>query len=115
MDISMSDLRELIGAPVPATLETSIAATPWPIGSNMIVRTVTMTITGRLEEVHAQELVFSSAAWIADSGRWSAAVASDWTRTEVEVEAFHPDRLVIVGRGAVIDATVIDNLPKWTK
>jgi len=75
---------------------------PWKIGQKYLIRTVTMTLTGRLIEVHPGELLLEHAAWIADTGRFADAVR-DGSYSEVEPFIGH----VIVGRGAVIDATAI--------
>ncbi len=85
---------------------------PWEIGKNYFIRTVTMHHTGRLVAVTQQELVLEDAAWIADSGRFSDALAD--TDNLKEVEPF-PTGRVIIGRGAVIDAAGIGKLPREKK
>ena len=77
---------------------------PWEIGKVYLIRTVTMIDTGRLVAVTQQELVLEEAAWIADTGRFAQAVSkADFG----EVEPF-PDGRVIIGRGSIIDAVVIN-------
>ena len=79
---------------------------PWQVGKNYLIRTVTMIVTGELVSVSSQELVLKSAAWVADTGRFHEALR-DITKCG-EVEPFlNP---AIVGRGAVIDATIISGL-----
>ena len=76
---------------------------PFKIGQNYLIRTVTMMQVGKLEEVYDTELVLSKASWIADSGRFHNCL------TDLifdEQEPFVND--IIVGRGAIIDATVWD-------
>ena len=75
----------------------------WVIGKAYLIRTVTMIQTGRLVKVTDKELVLEDAAWIADTGRFSDAIVS---LNFNEVEPF-PDGLVIVGRGAIIDAVSV--------
>ena len=75
------------------------------IGESYLIRTVTMIDIGRLEKVGDKELVLSSAAWIADTSRFSECLV---TGKLGEVEPF-PDGEVIIGRGAIIDAVI------WTK
>lgn len=75
----------------------------WVIGKAYLIRTVTMIQTGRLVKVTDKELVLEEAAWIADTGRFSDALV---TLNFNEVEPF-PDGLVIVGRGAIIDAVSV--------
>lgn len=82
----------------------SADAGPWRIGQAYMIRTVTHYFVGRLEAVGPQELVLSGAAWVADTGRWAAFLAAPDTVREVEP---YPDgALVLVGRGAIIDAVV---------
>jgi hypothetical protein len=84
---------------------------PYTIGANYFIRTVTHHHTGRLLEVLKHELVLDQASWIADDGR-----LTDSLRTSVfnEVEMFPPGRLII-GRGSIIDACEIEQLPKEQK
>ena len=84
---------------------------PWEIGKNYLIRTVTMIQTGRLVAVTGQELVLEDAAWIADTGRFAEALK---TGKFSEVEPFPAGR-VIVGRGAVIDAVQITVTPRDMK
>ena len=84
---------------------------PWEVGKNYLIRTVTMIQTGRLVAVMPQELVLEDAAWIADTGRFADALR---TGKFCEVEPF-PDGRVIVGRGAVIDAVQIAITPREQK
>src|SRR6266568_2404813 len=83
---------------------------PWEIGKNYLIRTVTMIDTGKLVAVGPTELVLESAAWVADTGRFSGALIScDFA----EVELF-PGK-VIIGRGSIIDAIQIPKLPMVQK
>lgn len=75
---------------------------PYQIGEAYFIRTVTHYFTGRLVAVTNQELVLEEAAWVADTGRFSNALINGFD----EVEPYHSEQL-IVGRGAVIDASVI--------
>jgi len=68
------------------------------IGQSIIVRSVTHYYTGRVEVVTDTDVVLSSAAWIASTGRWNAAL-TEGKLDEVEP---YPDRCV-VSRGAIID------------
>lgn len=84
----------------------------WEIGKGYLIRTVTMTNTGRLVAVTPQELVLEDAAWIADVGRFSNALNSgDFN----EVEPY-PEGRIIIGRGAVVDAVQLQKeLPRVQK
>lgn len=85
---------------------------PYKIGQAYHIRTVTHHYTGRLAEVYEYELVIDEAAWIADDGRFEAAL-----RTGVleEIEPF-PGGRAIIGRGALIDASEwMHDLPRAVK
>ena len=84
----------------------------WEIGKPYFIRTVTHHLTGRLIAVTNQELWLEDAAWIADDGRFSQAVESGEFQ---EVEPFPSGRSVAVGRGALIDATLINTTPRGQK
>jgi len=73
---------------------------PYTIGAHYIIRTVTMYYTGQLIEVYPSELVLSDAAWIADTGRWSAALATGKLN---EVEPYPGEGRCIVSRAAIVD------------
>lgn len=74
---------------------------PYQVGKNYFIRTVTHHYTGRLVKVTPKELVLEDAAWIADDGRFMNAIKEGKLN---EIEPFQDD--VVIGRGAVIDATV---------
>lgn len=90
----------------------SAAPAPYEIGANYLIRTVTMTLTGRVVSVGPQEIVLTDAAWIADTGRYANAIAS---AEFSEVEPYPDGQPVIVGRASVIDATQIKALPRTQK
>jgi len=77
------------------------ASHPFAIGKNYFIRTVTHHYTGRLTHVFPQEIVLEDAAWIADDGRFSQAVASG---SFAEVEPYPDGASVIIGRGSILDA-----------
>jgi hypothetical protein len=87
--------------------------TPWEVGANYFIRTVTHHYTGKLVEVFTHELVLVDAAWIADDGRFAQAVA----KTEfLEIEPYPDGAEVIIGRGAILDAVKISGaLPRVQK
>jgi hypothetical protein len=69
-------------------------------GDAVIIRTVTHYYTGRIEVIDKDWIVLSSAAWIADTGRWAQALSSGKLS---EVEPF-PNG-VSVARGAIVDCS----------
>ena len=77
---------------------------PFEVGENYFIRTVTLHFTGKLEEVHASELVLSTCAWIPDDGRFMQAVAEGAFK---EVEPYPADALVIINRSSLVDAVKI--------
>lgn len=78
-----------------------IPAHPYQVGKPYFIRTVTCYYTGHLARVTAGELVLTDAAWVADTGRFSVALATGKLH---EVEPF-PDGDVVVPRAGVTDAT----------
>ena len=78
------------------------AKSPLTVGTAVLIRTVTHYLTGRVEAVGEHEILLSSAAWIADTGRYADALR---TGTLSEVEPY-PDGIVAVGRGAIVDAAI---------
>ena len=86
---------------------------PWVLGANYFVRTVTHHYTGKLVAVFPQELMFIDAAWIADDGRFHLAMKSGEFG---EIEPYPDGQEVVIGRGAILDATVIPfALPRGVK
>jgi len=73
---------------------------PWVIGKQYFIRTVTMHLTGKLILLTEKELVLTEAAWIADSGRFHDALKNGELN---EVEPFIDD--VIINRDSIVDAT----------
>jgi len=76
---------------------------PFKIGKNYFIRTVTMILIGKLEEVYDNELVLSTPAWIPDTGRFSKCL-KDGENAINEIEPFQDD--IIIGRNSIIDATL---------
>lgn len=76
----------------------------WKIGKPYFIRTVTMHLVGELVGVYDKELVLKDASWIADNGRFHRFVNGELD-DNCEIEPF-PDGEVIVGRGALLDATI---------
>ena len=81
------------------------------LGKSVFVRAVTHYYTGRLVALSEEALVLDDAAWIADTGRFSAAIG---TGALNEVEPF-PGR-VYVARAALVDMCEWTHpLPRETK
>ena len=84
---------------------------PFVVGNNYLIRTVTMTLTGKVLGSIGQFLILSDSAWIADSGRFNEAIKSG-KLNEVEPTIGN----VFVGLSTIIDAYAwIHPLPRDVK
>lgn len=84
---------------------------PYQKGKAYLIRTVTHYYTGKLVAVFKNELVLEDAAWIADTGRFGTAIKGGSLN---EIEPMEGP--VVVGRGAVIDASIWPHpLPRTQK
>ena len=71
---------------------------PLAVGNSVFIRTITYHYTGKIVSISPEEILLETAAWIASSGRWNAALTSG---TLDEVEPF-PDG-VSIARASVVD------------
>lgn len=69
------------------------------VGKSVIVRTVTLYYTGRVESLTNRWLVLEDCAWIADTGQWTAALKDG----ELDQVSPYPDGGVWINVGAVVD------------
>ena len=101
-DLTLAQLREVAKLACGLNSSTALAEPPHPLlGKIVLIRTVTLYYTGRVVAVTPVEIAITDAAWIADTGRFSDALAVGGQFSEVEP---YPDgRVVYVSRGAVID------------
>lgn len=74
---------------------------PLQVGNAVFIRTVTGFFTGRIIELDDADIVLDDAAWVADTGRFSAAMATGLLN---EVEPY--PGIAVVSRGALVDACV---------
>lgn len=103
--LTLDELRGLIGGSGHGNSHS------FEVGKQYLIRTVTFFYTGKLESVTDTDLVLSTAAWIADTGRFATCLK---TGELSEVEPFTGN--VIVPRGAIVDATVwMHKLPEVQK
>jgi hypothetical protein len=104
-DLTLGQIKELVGH------FNGKSDHPYQIGKAYFIRTVTMHHIGIIRKVLDNEIIMSDASWIADSGRFSDCLMTGELN---EVEPF-PDE-VIVGRNAIIDATIWNHpLPRNKK
>lgn len=101
--------------PTEATTALPTNSHPYEIGAPYFIRTVTMINTGILKSVGDQELVLTNACWIADTGCFSAQFELSGDDMFSDVEPWPSGNDVIIGRGAVIDATKLNSLPTSQK
>ena len=101
LDIESLTLKEI--REIAAIANPQASSHPWEIGKIYLIRTVTMIDVGRVVAVYPTEIVLEEACWVADTGRFTQAVA---TAEFSETEPF-PDGRVIIGRGSIIDAVQI--------
>lgn len=86
---------------------------PIRVGNKVLVRAVTHYYTGEIVLITRDEIVLRSAAWVADTGRYSTALSSGMLG---EYEGYPDAALVTVGRGAVVDvADWLHALPRGQK
>ena len=88
---------------------------PYDIGENYFIRTVTYAALGKLTYVGDKELKLAAACWVADQGRMTESLKNGIEAQEnSELEMFDQD--VIIGRGAIVDATLyMHKLPTLQK
>ncbi len=79
----------------------------WEIGKVYVVRTVTMIYLGRLRDINDTELLLTDCAWIPDTSRWNEFLKG---KKPNEMEPYVND--VIIGRGALLDATILSGTIK---
>jgi hypothetical protein len=81
------------------------------VGKNYFIQTVTLYFTGKLMAITDKFIVLSSAAWIADTGRFTQAIDSG-NFDEIEIYK-NP---IIIPIGAIVVATEINfGLPEVQK
>jgi hypothetical protein len=95
MDINELTIRE--AREIAALVNPDVVA-PFRVGAAYLIRTVTMTWTGRVHAIVGQFLVLNEAAWVADTGRYHLATCTE-NLSEVEPAGDG----VIVGLGAIVD------------
>ena len=73
------------------------------MGKRVCIKTVTLYYVGRVVGYDADAVYLDDAAWVSDTGRWSAALT---TGTVEEAEAYPPEQQVAVCRGGIVEFTV---------
>lgn len=109
-DLTLKQIREI------QSLSCGVPVEPLsnhPVGKNVIVRTVTMIYTGRLQSVTSTDLVLVDCSWIPETDRFMQFVANGSVK---ECEPY-PDGLpVFINRGALLDMCELrKDLPRSQK
>jgi hypothetical protein len=73
------------------------------VGENIFLRKITMIITGHVVAVHDTYVELDHAAWVADTGRYTQAVA---TGKFHEVEVYPADLIIKVPLSDLVDGFV---------
>ena len=108
-DLTIGQAKQLVAI---FNLQQPPSVSPYNVGANYFIRTVTHHHTGKLVQVTQQELVMENAAWIADDGRMTDALEKCQFN---EVEMFPVGAKVIIGRASIIDAVEITSIPTSQK
>ena len=72
----------------------------YPVGKNVIVRTVTMIYTGKLVSVTDSDFILNECSWIPETGRYMDFVENG---TVNECEPYPGDLYVYINRGSLLD------------
>jgi hypothetical protein len=98
--LTLGQIKE-IGVLLGGNIATECSGHRFKVGESYLVRTVTMIVLGRVVWVGDKEIEMEEASWVADTGRFYDAICNG---SLSEVEPFIDN--VIIGRGALIDATI---------
>jgi hypothetical protein len=78
-----------------------IVQSPLRAGNKVFIRAVTFYYTGEIVGLTGDEVILSSAAWIAATGRYAVMLKNG---APDEIEPYPDGVLVSIGRGAIVDA-----------
>jgi len=93
------------------TINPSNYTSPFRVGKKYFIRTATMYWTGKIDRIEGHFAILTTAAWIADTGRFNEFVSG---KEAHEVEPVKQE--VIINLDGVIDAIEIDvDLPTKVK
>jgi hypothetical protein len=115
-DLTLKQVRELqsIIHPQAATISGKLRSeSNYPVGKNVIVRTVTMIYTGKLDSVTDTDLVLIDCSWIPETERFMQFVAEGKVK---ECEPYPEGLPVFINRGALLDMCELKkDLPRSQK
>lgn len=85
----------------------------YPVGKNVIIRTITMIYTGKLSDVTSTDLILIECSWIPETDRYADFVARGSVN---ECEPFPDDLPVYINRGSLLDMCELrSSLPRSQK
>lgn len=85
----------------------------YPVGKNVIVRTVTMIYTGKLIAVTATDLILKECSWIPETERYADFVSNGAIK---ECEPYPDELMVFINRAALSDMCELkSSLPRSQK
>lgn len=79
----------------------------YKVGCDYVIRTVTMIYLGQIKSEDKETITLEDCAWIPETARWSEFLQG---KKPNEQEPYLND--VLIYKGAILDATRIDNRPK---
>jgi hypothetical protein len=112
-DLTLGQIKELKNAINGETAKSNNMCDDYPVGKNVIVRTVTMIYTGLLYKVTDTDLVLLQCSWIPQTEKYKLFVETG----AVKYCEPYPDELkVFVNRGALVDfCELVAKLPRSQK
>lgn len=100
-ELTLKQIREIQSLVIGGSSSSSPSVLhPYPLGKNVIVRTVTMIYTGRLVDVTNTDFVLIDCSWIPETDRYMTFVAEGKAK---EVEPYPEGLPVYINRGALMD------------
>ena len=108
----IKEIQKICAKDVDVTQQPTVG-NAYPVGKNVIVRTVTMIYTGKLVEVTNSDFILKECSWIPETGRYMDFVANG---TVNECEPYPDDLEVFINRGALLDMCELrKSLPRKQK
>ena len=98
--LTLGQLKEIWLLSGAAGVSSTIESSQYPVGENVIVRTITMIYTGRLESVTDTDLILTQCAWIPETDRYADFVSKGSIK---ECEPYPDNINVYINRGALLD------------
>src|ERR1017187_499279 len=99
-NLTLKQIREIQQLTCGQAVSVSGIKSNYPVGKNVIVRTVTMIYTGKLLEVTDSDLVLVDCSWIPETERFMKFVAEGAVK---ECEPYPDGLSVYINRGALLD------------